>query len=34
VAKGAMLTHGNLLWNLAQMRAMCASHIEPGKEWC
>lgn len=32
VAKGAMLTHGNLLWNLAQMRAMCASHVEPGKE--
>ncbi len=32
VAKGAMLTHGNLLWNLSQMRAMCASHIEDGKE--
>ncbi len=32
VAKGAMLTHGNLLWNLAQMRAMCASHVEDGKE--
>jgi long-chain acyl-CoA synthetase len=32
VAKGAMLTHGNLLWNMAQMRAMCASHIEEGKE--
>jgi long-chain acyl-CoA synthetase len=32
VAKGAMLSHGNLLWNLAQMRAMCASHIEEGKE--
>jgi long-chain acyl-CoA synthetase len=32
VAKGAMLSHGNLLWNLAQMRAMCASHIEDGKE--
>jgi long-chain acyl-CoA synthetase len=32
VAKGAMLTHGNLLWNMAQMRAMCASHIEDGKE--
>jgi long-chain acyl-CoA synthetase len=32
VAKGAMLTHGNLLWNLAQMRALCASHIEDGKE--
>jgi long-chain acyl-CoA synthetase len=32
VAKGAMLTHGNLLWNLSQMRAMCASHIEDGRE--
>jgi len=32
VAKGAMLTHGNLLWNLAQMRAMCASHIDDGRE--
>jgi long-chain acyl-CoA synthetase len=32
VAKGAMLSHGNLLWNLAQMRAMCASHIDDGKE--
>jgi long-chain acyl-CoA synthetase len=32
VAKGAMLTHGNLLWNLAQMRAMVASHLEDGKE--
>jgi long-chain acyl-CoA synthetase len=32
VAKGAMLTHGNLLWNLAQMRAMSASHIEEGRE--
>jgi long-chain acyl-CoA synthetase len=32
VAKGAMLTHGNLLWNMAQMRAMCASHIDEGKE--
>ena len=32
VAKGAMLTHGNLLWNLAQMRAMSASHIEDGRE--
>jgi long-chain acyl-CoA synthetase len=32
VAKGAMLTHGNLLWNVAQMRAMCTSHIEEGKE--
>jgi long-chain acyl-CoA synthetase len=32
VAKGAMLTHGNLLWNLEQMLAMCASHIDEGKE--
>ena len=32
VAKGAMLTHGNLLWNLAQMRAMSASHIKDGRE--
>ena len=32
VAKGAMLTHGNLLWNLAQMRAMSASHIADGRE--
>jgi len=32
VAKGAMLTHGNLLWNVAQMRAMCGSHIDEGKE--
>ena len=32
VAKGAMLTHGNLLWNLAQMRAMSASHIVDGRE--
>jgi len=32
VAKGAMLTHGNLLWNVAQMRAMCNSHIDDGKE--
>lgn len=32
VAKGAMLTHGNLLWNMAQMRAMCSSHIDDGKE--
>ena len=32
VAKGAMLTHGNLLWNLAQMRAMSSSHIEDGRE--
>ena len=32
VAKGAMLSHGNLLWNLSQMRAMCNSHIDDGKE--
>jgi len=32
VAKGAMLSHGNLLWNLQQMLGMCGSHIEPGKE--
>jgi len=32
VAKGAMLSHGNLLWNVSQMRAMCASHVEEGKE--
>ena len=31
-AKGAMLSHGNLLWNMAQMRAMCASHLEDGRE--
>ncbi|TVQ96721.1 MAG: long-chain fatty acid--CoA ligase [Deltaproteobacteria bacterium] len=32
VAKGAMLTHGNLLWNLAQIRGMTGSHIEEGRE--
>jgi long-chain acyl-CoA synthetase len=32
VAKGAMLTHGNLLWNTNQMLALCGSHIEKGKE--
>jgi long-chain acyl-CoA synthetase len=32
VAKGAMLSHGNLLWNMAQMRAMCDSHITDGQE--
>jgi long-chain acyl-CoA synthetase len=32
VPKGAMLTHGNLLWNLAQVQAMCGTHIEPGRE--
>jgi long-chain acyl-CoA synthetase len=32
VAKGAELTHGNLLWNLAQMRAMAGSRIDEGSE--
>ncbi|MCZ8236228.1 MAG: AMP-binding protein [Inhella sp.] len=32
VAKGAMLTHGNLLWNLEQMLGMTRSHIDEGKE--
>ena len=32
VAKGGMLSHGNLLWNLAQIRAMTDSHLEPGQE--
>ncbi len=32
VAKGAMLSHGNLLWNLAQIRAMTASHLTKGEE--
>ena len=32
VAKGAELTHGNLLWNVAQMRAMAAPCIEEGRE--
>jgi long-chain acyl-CoA synthetase len=32
VAKGAMLSHGNLLWNVSQMRAMCSSHVDEGKE--
>jgi long-chain acyl-CoA synthetase len=32
VAKGAMLSHGNLLWNLEQMLGMCRSHIDEGKE--
>lgn len=31
-AKGAMLTHGNLLWNVCQLRAMLDSHIQPGRE--
>ncbi|MEK8085144.1 AMP-binding protein [Aquabacterium sp. A3] len=32
LSKGAMLTHGNLLWNLDQMLGMTRSHIDPGKE--
>jgi long-chain acyl-CoA synthetase len=32
VSKGAVLTHGNLLANLAQTLAMGGSHIEEGKE--
>jgi long-chain acyl-CoA synthetase len=32
VSKGAQLSHRNLLSNVAQIRAMGASHIEPGKE--
>jgi long-chain acyl-CoA synthetase len=32
VAKGAMLTHGNLLWNLEQMLGMTRSHIDEGQE--
>ncbi len=32
VAKGAQLSHRNLLSNIAQIRAMGASHIEPGRE--
>jgi long-chain acyl-CoA synthetase len=32
VAKGAELTHGNLLWNLQQMRATASAHITEGKE--
>lgn len=32
VAKGAMLTHGNLLWNMNQITAMGRSKIENGKE--
>jgi long-chain acyl-CoA synthetase len=31
-AKGAMLTHGNLLANLEQARAMGRSHLEDGRE--
>jgi long-chain acyl-CoA synthetase len=32
VSKGAMLTHGNLLDNIQQTRAMGHSHIAPGQE--
>ncbi len=32
VAKGAMLTHANLLWNVEQMLGMVKSHIDEGKE--
>jgi len=32
VSKGAMLSHGNLLWNLEQMLAMTGTHIEAGQE--
>ena len=32
VAKGAMLTHGNLLANIEQILAMGGAHIEEGKE--
>jgi len=32
VSKGAQLTHGNLLANVAQIRAMGTSLIEPGRE--
>jgi long-chain acyl-CoA synthetase len=32
VSKGAQLTHRNLLANIAQIRSMGASHIEPGRE--
>ncbi len=32
VAKGGMLSHGNLLWNLAQIRAMTAARMNPGEE--
>jgi long-chain acyl-CoA synthetase len=32
VSKGAMLTHGNLLYNVQQMLAMGATHMAPGKE--
>lgn len=32
VAKGAMLTHGNLLWNIDQITAMGRTKLENGKE--
>jgi long-chain acyl-CoA synthetase len=32
VSKGAMLTHGNLLYNVQQMLAMGATHMAPGQE--
>jgi len=32
VAKAAMLTHGNLLWNVAQMRTLASSRLDEGKE--
>jgi len=32
VAKGAMLSHGNLLWNVDQIIAMGRAKFEPGKE--
>lgn len=32
VAKGAMLSHGNLLWNVEQISAVGRTNIEPGKE--
>ncbi len=32
VAKGAMLTHRNLVANMLQAKALCGQHINPGKE--
>ena len=32
VAKGGMLSHGNLLWNLSQVQAMTSSHLARGEE--
>jgi len=32
VAKAAMLTHGNLLWNVEQMRSLASSRLDEGKE--